>query len=103
MREEWSGKEGSIYDNDAIVWYENSVGIDFGDAPTPYPVEFGDDGARHGDVGPTLGATRDANISGANSYFFLVNDILLRLLRNNPVGFRKMQRTNKHSIRCRYH
>ena len=39
-------------------------GIDFGDAPDSYGTTLGADGARHVAVGPTLGATRDAEPDG---------------------------------------
>ncbi|MCH8043065.1 MAG: tandem-95 repeat protein, partial [Planctomycetes bacterium] len=40
---------------------------DFGDAPLPYPTTLADDGARHEATGPTLGATRDADLDGQPS------------------------------------
>ena len=40
---------------------------DFGDAPTPYPTTLAEDGARHTDVGPMLGATRDNELDGTHS------------------------------------
>ncbi|WP_182868134.1 FG-GAP-like repeat-containing protein [Rhodopirellula sp. JC639] len=40
---------------------------DFGDAPTPYPTTLADDGARHVDVGPRLGASRDTEPDGQPS------------------------------------
>ena len=41
--------------------------FDFGDAPEPYPTTDARDGARHEAIGPTLGATRDAEIDGQPS------------------------------------
>ena len=43
------------------------LNIDFGDAPLPYPVTLADNGARHTEAGPTLGATRDTEEDGTNS------------------------------------
>ncbi|RLS36854.1 MAG: hypothetical protein DWH78_08310, partial [Planctomycetota bacterium] len=40
---------------------------DFGDAPLPYPVTTLENGARHTEAGPTLGATRDGEADGAHS------------------------------------
>ena len=40
---------------------------DFGDAPAPYPTTLAEDGARHSDVGPRLGATRDEESDGLHS------------------------------------
>ena len=40
---------------------------DYGDAPLPYPVTLAEDGARHTDVGPRLGATRDNETDGTHS------------------------------------
>jgi hypothetical protein len=50
----WRGK---------ISWHEN-VGDDLGDAPVPYATLQSEDGARHADRGPTLGALRDAESDG---------------------------------------
>ncbi len=41
--------------------------IDLGDAPAPYPTTIAEDGARHTDVGLTLGATRDSELDGTHS------------------------------------
>ncbi|MCH8043451.1 MAG: VCBS repeat-containing protein [Planctomycetes bacterium] len=43
------------------------MAVDFGDAPDPYPTTLADDGARHEAIGPTLGATRDADDDGQPS------------------------------------
>ena len=43
------------------------LAADFGDAPVPYPVTLAEDGARHTDVGPRLGATRDGEADGVHS------------------------------------
>ncbi|MGB0600416.1 MAG: FG-GAP-like repeat-containing protein, partial [Rubripirellula sp.] len=40
---------------------------DYGDAPSPYPVTLAEAGARHSDVGPRLGATRDSESDGTHS------------------------------------
>jgi len=40
---------------------------DFGDVPSPYPVTLAENGARHSDVGPRLGATRDVEADGLHS------------------------------------
>jgi Ca2+-binding RTX toxin-like protein len=40
---------------------------DFGDAPAPYPTTLAEDGARHNDAGPRLGATRDEEADGLHS------------------------------------
>ncbi len=49
--------------DDKIAWYEN-LGYDYGDAPAPYPTLRADDGARHAQTGPTLGARRDSETDG---------------------------------------
>ncbi|MEK6257515.1 MAG: VCBS repeat-containing protein [Planctomycetota bacterium] len=41
--------------------------IDLGDAPSPYPTTLAENGARHDDSGPTLGATRDSEVDGTHS------------------------------------
>ncbi|MCH8046341.1 MAG: VCBS repeat-containing protein, partial [Planctomycetes bacterium] len=46
-----------------IAWYEN-VGLDYGDAPAPYPTLSSDDGPFHVAIGPTIGTLRDAEIDG---------------------------------------
>ena len=38
--------------------------LDFGDAPTPFPTTFANDGARHVGSGPVLGALRDLETDG---------------------------------------
>ncbi len=43
------------------------VSLDFGDAPTGYPVTLAENGARHVAAGPTLGATRTSEADGAHS------------------------------------
>ena len=43
------------------------LNIDFGDAPLPYPVTEAENGARHTEAGPTLGATRDTEVDGVHS------------------------------------
>ncbi len=50
-----------------IAWYENLNVGDFGDAPTPYPTTFAENGARHAANGPTLGTTRDTEANGTHS------------------------------------
>ncbi|WP_044255797.1 tail fiber protein, partial [Rhodopirellula sp. SWK7] len=60
--------------NDVVITIVNPV-ADYGDAPTAvqagggtfvsdYPVTLADNGARHDDVGPTLGASRDVEPDG---------------------------------------
>ncbi len=49
------------------TWYENGATLDFGDAPSPYPVTFAEDGARHDPRGPTLGTERDSEADGTHS------------------------------------
>ena len=41
--------------------------IDLGDAPSPYPTTLAENGARHEDTGPTLGASRDSELDGTHS------------------------------------
>ncbi|MHC4545595.1 MAG: FG-GAP-like repeat-containing protein, partial [Planctomycetota bacterium] len=41
--------------------------VDFGDAPSPYPVTLIEDGARHEAIGPRLGDTRDSESDGTHS------------------------------------
>jgi len=43
------------------------VGLDFGDAPVPYPTTLAEDGGWHDPSGPTLGVNRDDEIDGAHS------------------------------------
>ena len=40
------------------------LGLDFGDAPDPYPTLLVNDGARHAAIGPRLGISRDVEIDG---------------------------------------
>ncbi len=40
------------------------VGLDFGDAPDPYPTTLAENGGRHPATGPTLGANRDWESDG---------------------------------------
>jgi len=48
-----------------ITWQENLGNtLDFGDAPDSYGTTLAADGARHGEVGPTLGAYRDIEDDG---------------------------------------
>lgn len=42
-------------------------GLDFGDAPAPYPTTLADDGPRHTTMGPTLGVARDDEMDGVES------------------------------------
>lgn len=45
-----------------------NFGLDFGDAPAPYPTLLADDGARHSlSGGPILGASRDLEVDGLPS------------------------------------
>jgi 6-phosphogluconolactonase (cycloisomerase 2 family) len=53
-------------DANAIAWYENE-GLEYGDAPAPYPTTHAADGARHKAAGPTLGPARDAESDGRPS------------------------------------
>ena len=41
--------------------------VDFGDAPEFYPTLLSENGARHEEVGPTLGAARDGELDGTHS------------------------------------
>ena len=52
-----------------LGWYENSEssGLDYGDAPAPYPTLAAEDGAVHAAVGPTLGPTRETEFDGTHS------------------------------------
>ncbi|MCP4454477.1 MAG: DUF4347 domain-containing protein, partial [Planctomycetes bacterium] len=40
---------------------------DFGDAPSPYSTTLAENGARHGETGPTLGSIRDGEANGSHS------------------------------------
>jgi CSLREA domain-containing protein len=42
-------------------------GLDFGDAPLPYPTTLAEDGARHARLGLTLGARADSEVEGTHS------------------------------------
>ena len=53
--------------NNKIIWYENLGGLDFGDAPAPYPVLLSENGARHAPTGLTLGSNRDGEADGTHS------------------------------------
>lgn len=58
----------SFFATPQIVWHTNQdIDRDFGDAPSPYPTTVAENGARHDPVGPTLGASRDAEPDGTNS------------------------------------
>jgi hypothetical protein len=60
---------GYVTWDDYIVWKSN-FGLpkfDHSDAPEPYPVTLAENGARHNDAGPTLGATRDVEADGIHS------------------------------------
>ncbi|MBI1375834.1 MAG: hypothetical protein GC159_24255, partial [Phycisphaera sp.] len=61
--------------DDKIAWYDN-LGYDFGDAPSPYPTTLAEDGARHLDTGPTLGASRDAEADGTHSASADADDLI---------------------------
>jgi len=41
--------------------------VDFGDAPSPYPITLAENGARHLAAGPMLGMTRDVEADGVHS------------------------------------
>lgn len=43
------------------------LGLDFGDLPSPYPVTFAENGARHDAIGPFLGSARDQELNGQHS------------------------------------
>lgn len=67
-----SNCNGMIEGQDFLAWQRNfgrelSADFDFGDAPASYGTTLADDGARHTPVGPTLGATRDADFDGVPS------------------------------------
>lgn len=47
--------------------YFSAPVIDYGDAPSPYPTKYADDGARHTPTGPTLGLNRDSESDGQPS------------------------------------
>lgn len=55
--------------NNKIIWYENLGGLDFGDAPAPYPVLLSENGARHAPTGLTLGSNRDGEADGTHSLY----------------------------------
>ncbi|MBI1373590.1 MAG: tandem-95 repeat protein, partial [Phycisphaera sp.] len=50
--------------NDVVL---TAFGVDFGDAPSPYETTAAEDGARHLDAGPMLGANRDSELDGTHS------------------------------------
>jgi len=50
-----------------VAWYQSLNGLDFGDAPTGYPVTLGEDGARHLVGGPFFGTNRDTESDGTHS------------------------------------
>ena len=54
--------------NRGAVWVLNlQQYLDYGDAPSPYPTTFAEDGARHEPTGPTLGTNRDDEGDGTHS------------------------------------
>jgi len=60
-------RDVTVNDSAVATITDNDVATDFGDAPAGYPVRLSEDGARHVAVGPTLGATRDAETDGTPS------------------------------------
>lgn len=50
-----------------LILYFTPMRMDFGDAPSPYPVYIAEDGARHAEKGPRLGANRDGESNGVHS------------------------------------
>ena len=50
-----------------IGWFQNLVGLDYGDAPLPYPVTLAENGARHVLVGPYLGLRRNTEADGVHT------------------------------------
>jgi hypothetical protein len=63
-----------LYSNDVRWLVANEV--DFGDAPTPYPVSLSQNGARHMAQGPTLGSQRDADLEGISTAESNVDDFV---------------------------
>jgi hypothetical protein len=59
--------DGEVEDYQVTILRPPLPVADLGDAPAPYPTTWADDGARHTDVGPTLGATRDKELEGQSS------------------------------------
>lgn len=57
----------SIYADNKVVWFRNLNGLDFGDAPTGYPVTLAENGARHLAGGPFFGTKRDTESDGTHS------------------------------------
>jgi hypothetical protein len=55
--------------DDGVRWYENSEssGLDYGDAPAPYPTLAAENGAVHVATGPMLGVARDTEFDGTHS------------------------------------
>src|SRR6185436_10601733 len=74
--EDTSGNDfGGIIDK--TLWnFTFGYGVDFGDAPAPYPVTMAENGARHqlGD-GPSLGSNRDPEFAGVHSALSNLDDI----------------------------
>lgn len=65
----------SILGDNKVVWFPNLNGLDFGDAPTGYPVTLAENGARHLVGGPFFGTKRDTESDGTHSTMADVDDL----------------------------
>ena len=65
----------SIFGDNKVVWFPNLNGLDFGDAPTSYPVTLAENGARHLVGGPFLGTKRDTESDGTHSTMADADDL----------------------------
>jgi len=53
--------------NDTATQSTSVQNLDFGDAPAPYSTTLAENGARHANAGPRLGAARDSEADGTHS------------------------------------
>ena len=61
---------GVVDGRDFLIWQRNfgaNFGLDFGDAPLPYPTTLAENGPRHVAVGPFFGEDRSSELDGGHS------------------------------------
>ena len=67
QRSQWRGRLSDYRGALVQVLEPRAMLTDFGDAPSPFPVTIAENGARHTEAGPTLGASRDGEADGVHS------------------------------------
>ncbi len=60
----YSADSGGVVNSGVVYVLSLTNAFDFGDAPLPYATTLADDGARHQNTGPMLGASRDGEPGG---------------------------------------